>query len=457
MPDNEINTICRNEAYPDPATVNPLIGNVSAPDAEWFGPKGKFLHNILGETLIKDMNLLAYHRELYVYHDGIYVKDTQDEILREISDCFPESTKKQKEEVMEYLRIHRGMDKKPVDVYNINVQNGRLDLKTGNINPHTPEANDFQQINAKYDPEVVCPDVDKMLMRVFCGDKQLYDLFEEMMGYCLLKNCRMQKLFVFFGDGNNGKSTILRVISDFIGGGNYSTLSLQDLETTFRPAELENKLLNIGDDIPATTIRDSGTLKSTTTGEEITVERKNKPPFNLKNYAKMIFTTNKMPPAVDKSDGFYRRLCLIPLDAKFKVTDADFDPDIEEKVTSQEAMSHLLNMALRGYKRMKKNNKFTTSDKVENAVAAYKEKSSTTLTWLADICVTLDYLLSKSTSELNYEFRNWCAEEGIDPMKIPKAKTVTEEIEKQYGLHLSPQQREKGTGKQVRLFLKNDT
>jgi len=316
---------------------------------------------------------------------------------------------------------------------------------------HTPEAHDFQQINASYDPTAYSEPLEKMLRKVFQNDQQLYDLFEEMMGYCLIKNCRMQKIFIFFGDGNNGKSTLLRVICNFIGDGNYSTLSLQDLEKTFRPAELENKLVNLGDDIPSTTIKDSSLLKSLSTGERVLVERKNKNPFILKNYAKLIFTTNKMPPVNDKSFGFYRRLVLIPLDAKFSSSDPDFDPDIEEKVTSDEAMSYLLNMAIRGFKRMMKHG-FTESDKVKKAVETYKQKSSHTLTWTADNGIDEGYLLLKSTRELYYEFKNWCADEGIE--NVPKQQTFTSELEKQFNFMLSLQKREKGTTNRVKFFLK---
>jgi putative DNA primase/helicase len=224
----------------------------------------------------------------------------------------------------------------------------------------------------------------------------------------------MQKIFIFFGDGSNGKSTLLRIISNFMGEGNYSTLSMQDLETTFRPAELENKLVNIGDDIPVTTIKDSSMLKSLSAGERVTVERKNKPPFNLKNYAKLIFTTNKMPRVVDKSHGLYRRLILIPLDAKFSPSDPDFDPDIEQKVICDKAMSYLLNMAVRGYRRMMKHG-FTKSEKVEKAIETFKVQNSNTLTWIDECDIKPEYLLSKNIKELYYEFQNYCESAGNKP------------------------------------------
>lgn len=445
LPKAEIDTICREEAYPDPL---PDDGDTGDPDAPWLGPKGKFLHNIMGDILMKEMDIVNLHDQLYEYREGRY-QPGENDILRSIVAKFPEAKRTNQSEVLNYISIQKHVEDPPRDEYIINCLNGRLNLKTGELLPHTPDVLDFQQINAAYDPTAYYEPLDHMLLRMFCGDWQLYNLFEEMLGYCLIKNCRMQKIFIFFGEGNNGKSTLLRVITAFIGVGNYTTLSLQDLEKTFRPAELENKLVNLGDDIPAITIKDSSLLKSISSGENVLVERKNKDPFILRNYAKLIYTTNKMPRVNDKSYGFYRRLVLIPLDAKFNAEDSDFDPDIAQKVVSDTARSYLLNMAVRGLRRLLKHG-FTTSARVQKAIETYRVKSSTALTWLAENGIQQPDLLKKSTSQLYFDFKNWCDEEGVE--NIPKQRSFTDDISQQYDLSLSPQQREPKTGRHIRYF-----
>lgn len=439
----ELDIICREEAYP-------AVSEESDLDAPWFGARGKFLHNIMGNLLIEEMPIVSLHGQLYVYRDGRY-QQGENAILRAIVEKFPEAKRTQQTEVLNYLSIQKHIDEAPVDEYIINVLNGRLNLKTGELTPHTPDALDFQQINAAFDKTAYCEALDHMLVRVFCGDGQLYKLFEELLGYCLLKNCRMQQIFIFFGDGNNGKSTLLRVITSFIGTGNYTTLSLQDLETTFRPAELENKLVNLGDDIPYTTIKDSSRLKSISSGENVLVERKNKDPFILRNYATLIYTTNKMPHVNDKSYGFYRRLTLIPLDARFSREDPDYDPDISQKVVTEEARSYLLNMAVRGLRRLLKHG-FTKSSKVEKAKETYRQKSSTTLTWVAENAIGEADILEKSTGEVYFQFKSWCETEGIE--KVPKQLNFTEEIKKEFGVVTGTARRDKKTSKVSRFFEK---
>ena len=101
------------------------------------------------------------------------------------------------------------------------------------------------------------------------------DLFEEMVGYILIKNCRFRKGFILYGGGHNGKSTVLNLLKKFVGEENLSTIELKKLSDTFLTAELENKLANIGDDIDASEIGDTGTIKKLFTGESMTVQREN--------------------------------------------------------------------------------------------------------------------------------------------------------------------------------------
>lgn len=75
------------------------------------------------------------------------------------------------------------------------------------------------------------------------------NLFEEIVGDCLLHKNIFQTAFLFYGSGSNGKSTILKLIRTFIGLENCATISLEQLTGTFITAELEMKLVNIGDQI----------------------------------------------------------------------------------------------------------------------------------------------------------------------------------------------------------------
>ncbi|MYL47669.1 hypothetical protein GLV94_18680 [Virgibacillus halodenitrificans] len=101
----------------------------------------------------------------------------------------------------------------------------------------------------------------------------------------------------------------------------------------FKTGLLAGKLANIGDDIPYTSIRDTSLFKKLTSGERITGEFKGDTPFEFRSFAKLIFSSNKIPKFYDNSEGIMRRLVIIPLTANLKKK--GYDIFFEKKVTTE--------------------------------------------------------------------------------------------------------------------------
>lgn len=429
LDDFEIETILRDDSFkPD--------DEVGSDKSTYFDEDGKFKHHIFAEALIKDMRIVTMNGCMYVYDDGYYkpYSNSGRSIERKMIEMFPKIKTAQRTEVLNYIQIQTCI--KPEDVgvneYIINLQNTRFDLRTNKPLPFDPSAIEFARIPVNYDPNAHCPDLDKALNKTFCGDKEVINLFEEMVGYMLIKNCRFRKGFLFYGGGSNGKSTILNLLKRFIGEANCSTIEMEKLSDKFKTAELENKLVNIGDDINRKDITDTGLLKKLFTGESVTVERKNADPFILKSYAKQIFSCNEIPRIADKSHGMYSRLILIPFTATFSSSDVDFDPFIEEKITTDVALSYLLNMALRGLRRLLANNDFTYPACVKNALEAYKTDNSTVLTWVAEENITMETLMGDTTHRLFSDFKDWCNRSDI--RFGASIRTFHKEIEERFNL-----------------------
>lgn len=430
LADYEIETILRDDSFkPDDELAT---DDTSA----YFDEDGKFKHNIFANALIDDMKIVTMNGCMYVYENGCYkpyplvARSVEQRMIK----MYPKIKTSQRTEVLNYIQIQTCI--KPEDVavneYIINLNNTRFDLRTNTLLPHDPAVIEFARIPVNYDPNAYSADLDKALNKTFCGDREVIDLFEEMVGYMLIKNCRFRKGFLFYGGGSNGKSTILNLLKRFIGEVNCSTIEMEKLSDKFKTAELENKLVNIGDDINRKDITDTGLLKKLFTGESVTVERKNGHPFTLKSYAKLIFSCNEIPRIADKSHGMYSRLMLIPFTATFSSSDEDFDPFIEDKITTDEAMSHLLNMALRGLKRLLANNDFTYPTVVKKALEAYKTDNSTVLTWIAEENLGTEYLMGDTTDRLFSDFKDWCNRSDI--RFGASIRTFHKEIEEKYNL-----------------------
>lgn len=436
LDDQEVATICRDEAFKPDEEIQKEIDEKKRPS--WS-------HNEFGDELIDAYQIITVNGQLYVYEDGFYQQDERI-IERKMIDLYPSIRRQQRGEVLDYIKIRthkRGEDIKILP-YVINLKNTRLDIRTGKCLEYDPDKIEFARIPVTYDQSAYCADLDKMLNRVFVGDREVINLFEEMIGYCLIKSSRYQKAFIMVGSGSNGKSTILDLIEEFLGAANYSSLPLEQVTDRFNKAELEHKLANIGDDIDNVAIKDSGTLKKMISGESITVERKGERPFKFRPYAKHIYSANSIPRSFDKSEGFYRRWIFIPFNATFSPDDPDYDPMIFDKITTDQALSYLLNLALKGARRLMKQGKFTQPASVANALEAYRTDNSTTLSWIEDKGLTEEYFLANSTDKIYSDFTDWCKTSGVKQPNVTGKKMFKREICNKFDFEESPKQKADG-------------
>lgn len=433
----EISTICRDEAFKPDEEIQKQVEDKK---------KVGFSHNEFGDELIDAYHIITVNNQLYVYEDGYYQQDEKI-IERKMIELFPAIKQNQRSEVLSYIRIktHIRSEEIKVNPYIINLKNTRYDIRSGKCLEFSPDVIEFDRIPVVYDPSAYCADLDKMLNRVFLGDREVINLFEEMVGACLLKRNSYQKAFILIGSGSNGKSTILDLLEEFLGVRNYSSLPLEKVTDRFNMAELENRLANIGDDIDNVAIKDSGTLKKMISGESITVERKGERPFKLSPYATHIYSANAIPRSFDKSDGFYRRWLFVPFNAKFTSEDPDYDPLILEKITEPSALSYLLNIGIRGATRLIKRGRFTEPASVREALEHYKTDNSTTLSWIDDKDLDADYFLEHSTDQLYADFTDWCKLSGIKSGNVTGKKTFYKEIVYKFEFEEKPKQR--GDGK----------
>jgi len=234
LSESELETILRDESFKDDEE---LLETVAL--NECFDEDGKFKHNKFAELLVKQMKIVTVNEQCYVYKDGYYQR-AEREIDKEMIRLYPRSRRSQRAEVLDYIKILTTIKASdiPLQEYIINLKNGRLDVRTNKLLEFDPEVIDFARIPVTYDPDAYCADLDKMLNKVFKHDREVIDLFEEMVGYILIKNARFRKGFLLYGSGSNGKSTILNLLKKFIGEENLSTVELKKLSDPFLTAEL---------------------------------------------------------------------------------------------------------------------------------------------------------------------------------------------------------------------------
>lgn len=417
LPDQELETIVRDDTFKSMDSYEKL----------WFTDKGGFLHNELAKYLLSLHDIVYNNGDLYIYEAGFYQTLNENRIYQMVHREYPNSTSHQRAEVLASIKAQLfTQEPNPPHQWVINCSNGRLDVRSGELYPHSPDHFDFQQIPTIFDGAAKDDLLDRTLDKLFPTQGAL-DLFEEMAGYCLIKSLPFRCAFYMVGDGANGKSTILRLLMTMLGDQNCSMLAPEQITTDgFMLAELENKLANIGDDIGSYDIRDSATFKKACTGEPMIANRKYRDPFTLESYATLIFAANEMPNTRDTSYGSDSRRVILPLDARFTADDPEFDPFIADKLTRPHVMSALLNRALTGAQRLLKRNQFTMPAEVLEAEKKYRSESSYIGQWLSDMMYTDKDLEGRTVVDVRQEFLQWCADNKV--RKTPSVPQIGRQI-----------------------------
>ncbi len=305
--------------------------------------------------------------EILVYQGGKYRHGGENVIKRVLQIAFERAwhldrlTSYFVKEVLEHIRRSTMVKRSAFDrdLFILNVKNGLLDLRTLELKPHSPDYLSLIQLPVKWDPSAQCPRWDSFIREIV--DEEDAKVLQEFAGYTLLRDCRYQKALMLVGSGANGKTTFLNILQKVLGRENLAFRSLHELTTNrFATADLYGKLANIYDDLDAETLTNTGIFKILVTGGEIQAEKKFKNAFKFRNFAKLIFSANKVPSTYDDTRAFYRRWLIINFPNEF--TGDKADPHLEEKLSTPECLSYVLKWAVEGLRRLLIQGRFS-SDK----------------------------------------------------------------------------------------------
>ena len=221
LPEKELNTILRDDAFKKPAFFN----------------GDKFLFNDFAHYMKREAHVVRVHGMMHVYLDGVYMPG-KIPIMRKMIEYIPTLKATQRKEVFEYLELIVN-DNDQNDYSNfIAFKNGIYDISEDKLVDFTPDIVVTNKINFNYNPNAKSKLLETTLNKLSCNDPDIRLLLEEMAGYCLFRRNELRKSFILTGDKKNGKSTFLDLILYMLGEDNVSSLDLADLGSQFRTAEL---------------------------------------------------------------------------------------------------------------------------------------------------------------------------------------------------------------------------
>lgn len=346
----DLATFINNRVFGEPLKERELeniLGSVNSKNIE--DAPNKFLNKkdmiMTSEVLVEKLDIKFYQGKFYFKQNDRYLSDNN--LLFRAIDELIKLKPNQMKELEKLFEIKA--ERIEQDDFHIQLRNGYI-IDNGEVIQVDAGFTPYY-LDIKYDPTTTNKDIDNFFDFLTCDRKDLRLVLEEMFGHMLMTRNFPHKVFFFQGsEGGNGKSTLIKMIKKFIGD-TYTAVPLDKFDDDTSAFSLVGKLVNIGDDIDASYMDKSSNFKTIASGDPVMLRPIYSPPVELNNKATLIFTCNEMPVFKDKSGGIERRMVVIPCENVVKT----IDNEIDEKLSSDEAKSYLLNLALSGIERIRKN------------------------------------------------------------------------------------------------------
>lgn len=327
-----------------------------------------------GEFIAKELDVKIYNSSLY-FKDGLNYSRDKIKLNKAINKHL-RLRRSQMTELEAQLYIYADLiDNK--QKFNVKLRNGVI--VEDNVVDFDCGFTPFY-LDVSYDPTAYDKNVDEFLDFICCRRKDMRRVLEEILGHIILVNKFPHKIFFLTGSGANGKSTFVEMITKWTGELS-SHVDIANFDDGTSLASLIGKVVNVADDVDAIYLEKSKNLKTMASGNTVGARAIYSQPITLKNTATLIFTANEPPVFKDKSDGIGRRLVIIPFENKVKTRIYNLD----ELLSTDNAKSYLLNLALAGVKRIYDNKlEMSTSETIETATKQYYLDNDSVLAYLND-------------------------------------------------------------------------
>ena len=249
---------------------------------------------------------------------------------------------------------------------------------------------------------------------IFCQDQTLIDYVQQIVGMAAVGRVYIEAMIIAYGEGRNGKSTFWNVISRVLGtySGNMSADTLTvGCKRNVKPelAEAKGKRLIIAAELEEGMRLNTSVVKQMCSTDEIFAEKKYKDPFSFTPSHTLVLYTNHLPRVGANDPGTWRRLIVIPFNAKIEGS-GDIKNYADYLVS--EAAPSVMAWIIEGAKKaISRNFHIPAPACVEDAIKSYREEND----WLGhflDECCEVDKAYREKSGELYQEYRSYCMRTG---------------------------------------------
>jgi putative DNA primase/helicase len=424
---NEFNAfarkVCRYMSKPDVDVFFKSVAQHSTFDPDWLKAlckdcKSAPLDKSIADEVTSKHRLLYNEKISFFEYNGTYWNaKTDTEISAYIADALgPYATGPKIASILKVIKsdvvTNKLFNVNPV----INFINGTLEIEpTINFREHRAEDCCTYCLDYPYDPTAHSEEWLNFLDTVTNHDDKKICLLQELSGYVLYPDNRLQKCAVLIGSGANGKSVFLNVLTRIFGSQNVSNVEMSSLSQDFQVIQLMNSMLNISAETRTNVAGAESKFKQITAGDEISACYKGKDYINFRPRAKMFLACNEYVKSSDTTEGWVRRFCFVDFPMHFvenpnpnNPEELPIDRDIELRLSTNENLSAIFNWVLQGYQMLKACGYFTEPDDQRILNEEFKELSNPLIEFAKEVEITGEV----SNTALYSLYRDWCDESG---------------------------------------------
>lgn len=309
-----------------------------------------------------------------------------------------------------------------------NTKNGTLDLKKASFKEH--ERTDYltKISNANYHFGSDCPRWKKFISEICCQNEKLQDYLQILCGYLLTGERNEQAIVYLLGDGANGKSVFLEILSHIFGdyAGVISAKAFIARGVGGIPndiAGLLGKRLVTLSEFPENAELNTTVIKSITGGDKIAARHLYKDYFEFKPQFQLICAMNALPNVDNSDEAYFRRVHIVPFNMNLQ------PEQIDKKLTKNllAEADGILGWCFEGYKKYLKLG-LNQPELMVHELKQYKQKSNPVDQFVHDCVVRSNEDMFYQLEDFTHYVSDYCEREDLEYPGSKKMKKRLREL-----------------------------
>lgn len=293
------------------------------------------------------------------------------------------------------------------DGYVLNCANGIVDLRSGVLRPHDPSAMCTRFAPVAWEPAAQCPKWLEYLRWAMQGDAERVAYLQRFFGLCLTGDAEHELAHFFWGEGGNGKTTVLKTIEMLLG--DYATRAqaklLMQRKHEPHPTELAalcgRRLVVLAETNENQTL-DEQQLKVVASKDPISARRMREDFWTFAPTHKSVLLTNNRPRIRGQDDGVWRRIVLVEWGAR--VADVEKDPHFGDRFVPE--LPGILQWAHAGLLEVLRTGRLAAPTSIDATTREYRHAEDSVGRWLDARC-SRDRSFVGAAGELYADYSKW--------------------------------------------------